>query len=153
MIQFRILHLKPSLILECRGYSFCDEMLCFHRNVCTLSKNQTPWPESASELYRPSDRFLSEKLVPTFADRGCHVVRLTDLYGRFLGFIDRSRYLFVQAAPHLCSRGWMDPVPHPPLLRKSGSAGNRTRTSGPVTRSSDHYTTEAVIFLHYIRYV
>jgi hypothetical protein len=31
---------------------------------------QTPWPESASELYRPCDRRLSEKLVPTFADRG-----------------------------------------------------------------------------------
>jgi hypothetical protein len=27
---------------------------------------KTPWPQSASELYRPSDRRLSEKLVPTF---------------------------------------------------------------------------------------
>jgi hypothetical protein len=35
---------------------------------------ETPWPESASELYRPSDRRLSAKLVPTFADIGCHVV-------------------------------------------------------------------------------
>jgi hypothetical protein len=26
----------------------------------------TPWPKSASELYRPSDRRLSAKLVPTF---------------------------------------------------------------------------------------
>jgi hypothetical protein len=31
---------------------------------------QTPWPESESELYRPSDRRLSAKLEPTFADRG-----------------------------------------------------------------------------------
>jgi hypothetical protein len=31
---------------------------------------KTPWPESASELYQPSDRRLSGKLVPTFADRG-----------------------------------------------------------------------------------
>jgi hypothetical protein len=30
----------------------------------------TKWPESASELYPPSDRHLSAKLVPTFADRG-----------------------------------------------------------------------------------
>jgi hypothetical protein len=29
----------------------------------------TPWPQSASELYRPSDRSLSAKLVPTYADR------------------------------------------------------------------------------------
>jgi hypothetical protein len=29
-----------------------------------------PWPESARELYGPSDRPLSAKLVPTFANRG-----------------------------------------------------------------------------------
>jgi hypothetical protein len=34
------------------------------------TKEQTPWPESASELYWPSHRRLSAKLVPTFADRG-----------------------------------------------------------------------------------
>jgi hypothetical protein len=27
---------------------------------------KSPWPQSASELYRPSDRRLSVKLVPTF---------------------------------------------------------------------------------------
>jgi hypothetical protein len=31
---------------------------------------QTPWSESSSELYRPSDLRLLAKLVPTFADRG-----------------------------------------------------------------------------------
>jgi hypothetical protein len=39
----------------------------------------------------------------------------------------------------------VDPVPDPLLLRKSGSAGNRTGTSGSVARNSDYYTTEAVI--------
>jgi hypothetical protein len=34
------------------------------------TKRPTPWPESASELYRPSDRRLSAKLVLTIADRG-----------------------------------------------------------------------------------
>jgi hypothetical protein len=29
---------------------------------------KTPWLESANELYRPSDRNLSAKLVTTFAD-------------------------------------------------------------------------------------
>jgi CBS-domain-containing membrane protein len=52
-------------------------------------KNLTPWPESASELYRPSDSRLLAKLVPTFADRRCHVVSVTDPYGRILGFLDR----------------------------------------------------------------
>jgi hypothetical protein len=38
----------------------------------------------------------------------------------------------------------VDPVPDPLLLRKSGSANNRTWTSGSVGRNSDHWTTEAV---------
>jgi hypothetical protein len=41
-------------------------------------------PESASELYRPSDSRLSVKLVPTFEDGGCHVVSVTELYHYFL---------------------------------------------------------------------
>jgi hypothetical protein len=53
---------------------------------------QTPWSESASELYRPSDRRLSAKLVPTFADRGCHVVSVTDPHGRILGVLDRHLF-------------------------------------------------------------
>jgi hypothetical protein len=44
-----------------------------------------------------------------------------------IGFIDRSRYFSFQVAPQLSSRGSVDPVPDPLLLRKSGSAGNRTR--------------------------
>jgi hypothetical protein len=51
----------------------------------------TSWPDSASELYRPSYRRLSAKLVPTFADGGCHVVIVTDPYGRILGFVGRKR--------------------------------------------------------------
>jgi hypothetical protein len=44
----------------------------------------------------------------------------------------------------------VDPVPDPLLLRKkkSGSAGNRTRTSGSVARNFDHWTTEAVIHIY-----
>jgi hypothetical protein len=33
----------------------------------------------------------------------------------------------------------VDPVPEPLLIRKSGSAGNRTRTCGSVARKSDHH--------------
>jgi hypothetical protein len=39
----------------------------------------------------------------------------------------------------------VDPVLDPQLLRKSGSAGNRTRTPGSVARNSDHWTTEGVV--------
>jgi hypothetical protein len=52
---------------------------------CILKKTQLP--ESMSELYRSSDRSLSE----TFADRGFHVVSVTDPYGGNLGFLDWSR--------------------------------------------------------------
>jgi hypothetical protein len=59
-------------------------------------------------------------------------------YGRNLGFLDWSRYFLFQVAPQLYSRGSVDPVSDPLLLRKSGSAGNRSRTSGSVARNSDH---------------
>jgi hypothetical protein len=95
------------------------------RITCSVKlKTKTPWPETASELYRPSDCLLSAKLKPTFfyKDRGCRMVSATHPYGRILGFLDRSRYFFFQPAPQLYSRGWLDPVPDPLLLRKSGSA-------------------------------
>jgi hypothetical protein len=38
-----------------------------------------------------------------FADRGCHVVSVTDPYGRILRFLDRSPLLFYQVAPQLYS--------------------------------------------------
>jgi hypothetical protein len=75
-------------------------------------------------------RLLSARLVPTFADRWLHVVSMTDPYGRILGFLYRSGFFFFQVAPQLYSRGWVDPVPDQLLLRKCGSAGNRTQTSG-----------------------
>jgi hypothetical protein len=100
--------------------------------------HRTPWPESASELYRPSDSRLTANLVPTFEDRWCCLASTTDPYGRILGFLHRNRYFFFQVAPQLYSRGWVYPVTYPLLLRKSGSAGNRTRTSGSVARNSDH---------------
>jgi hypothetical protein len=80
---------------------------------------------------------MSAKLVPTFADRGYPVVSATDPHGCILGFLERSRYYFFQVAPQLYSRRWVDPVPNPLLLRKSGSSRNRTRISGSVARTSN----------------
>jgi hypothetical protein len=42
--------------------------LCLHssRGANSLPLKKTPWPQSASELYRPRDRRLSAKLVPIF---------------------------------------------------------------------------------------
>jgi hypothetical protein len=49
---------------------------CFGRT--TNYYKETPLPESTSEVYLPNDRRLSAKLVPTFADKGCHMVSETD---------------------------------------------------------------------------
>jgi hypothetical protein len=62
----------------------------FVRNMQRHHSKQTPWSESASELYRPSDRRLSGNLVANFADRGCGVVRATDPYCSILAFLDRK---------------------------------------------------------------
>jgi hypothetical protein len=58
-----------------------------------------------NELYGSSDRRLSAKLVSTFADRGSHVVSVTDPYGHILGFSGPEPILFFQVAPQLYSRG------------------------------------------------
>jgi hypothetical protein len=104
-------------------------------------KKKAQWPEPARKLCRPSDRCLSVKLVPTFADRGMCAVSVADPYVHTLGFLNRSRYFFFQVAPELHSRGWVYSVPEPLLLRNPGSAANRTRTSGSVARNSDHKIT------------
>jgi hypothetical protein len=57
----------------------------------------------------------------------------------YSGLSKSEQLLFLfQVAPQLYSRGCVDPVAGPLLLRKSGSAGNRTRSSGSVARNSDH---------------
>jgi hypothetical protein len=66
----------------------------------SFKADESPWPESASQLYRPSTT-----LVPTFADSVCHVVSVMNPYGPNLVFLDRSRYILFQVAPQLYSRG------------------------------------------------
>jgi hypothetical protein len=66
-------------------------------------------------------------LVPTFADRGVSCCQRGGTPTALnLSFLDRSRYFFFQVAAHICSWGWVDPVPDTLLLRISGSARNRT---------------------------
>jgi hypothetical protein len=49
-----------------------EASLHLNLKVCMMfmqKKEKTPWPVFASELYLPSDRCLSVKLLPTSADR------------------------------------------------------------------------------------
>jgi hypothetical protein len=68
-----------TICLENIGFSTSHKLLGLHGLLqgqlyllaylpIYFTLNWTPWPESASELYRSSDRRLSAKLVPTFAD-------------------------------------------------------------------------------------
>jgi hypothetical protein len=95
-------------------------ILVFWINVnALLNFKKPPWHESASKLYRPSNRHLSVNSVSAFADRRCCVVSVTVPLGRNLGIRDCSHYFFFQVAPQLYSRGWVDPVPDPLLLKKN----------------------------------
>jgi hypothetical protein len=110
----------------------------FHYRFWSTEKNK---PHGLSPQANYTDRATAayqRSWCQPFADRGCHVVSVTNPYGRILGFLDRSRYYFFQVAPQLYSRGWVDPVPDPLPLRKPASARNRTRSSGSVARNSDH---------------
>jgi CBS-domain-containing membrane protein len=59
------------------------------------TKNKTNSMVRVRERTIPTDR-LSAKWLPTFADKGCHVVSVTDPYGRILGFLERSRYFSIK---------------------------------------------------------
>jgi hypothetical protein len=96
--------------------------------ILPLPTTETPWPEPAIELYLPSDRRLSAKLVSTFEERRCHVVSVTDLYDRILGFLAATfsfncTLLFLLIVLTRLS----EPRSRSTILRKSDSAGNRTR--------------------------
>jgi hypothetical protein len=80
----------------CTYTHYCHYPQKYFQYLLLKGKNKTAWSESASELYRPSDRRLSAKWLPTFADRGCHVVSVTDPYGHILRFLDNNRYFSIK---------------------------------------------------------
>jgi hypothetical protein len=85
-----------AAVRDCPPDTYRYVTLLLHRHLFLKTKKKTKLRGlySASKLYRPSDCRLSAKLVPTFADRGCHVVSVTDSYGRILGFLIFYNSLF-----------------------------------------------------------
>jgi hypothetical protein len=71
--------------------------------------NRSLWFYSATELHRLSDllgRLVSNfrvELVPCLVQRIPTVVNLC--------FLEQSPYIFIQIAPRLSSRGWVDTIP------------------------------------------
>jgi hypothetical protein len=67
-------------------------------------------------------------LLPTLVDRGVSRGQCGGTPTVFnLSFLDRSRYFSFKQPLIYSHKGWVEPVPDPLLLRKSGSAGNRIR--------------------------
>jgi hypothetical protein len=90
--------------------------------------NKLRGPYSASELYRMSDCHLSAKFNANFwgwKDVAWSARRIT--HGRYSQFSIPEPIRLFHVAPHLSSRGWVDPVADPLLRKKICSAGNRTR--------------------------
>jgi hypothetical protein len=99
-------------------------------------QKQSLWPESASELYWPSDRRLSAKWLPTRADRRCHVVSVTDPSGRIFSVFKTGAATFLSSSSVVLTK--LSGPRSRPTTFFSGSAGNRTRASGSVAKNSDH---------------
>jgi hypothetical protein len=124
--QFILLTLSSNCLLLafiCVCHDSLSVLLCtvlISASWFNDSKKQTPWSSSAS------DRRLSAKLAPTFADRRCRMVSAMDPHGFSLVFLDRSATF---SSRQLLNCTHEDPLPDPLLLRKPGSAVNRTRTS------------------------
>jgi hypothetical protein len=111
--------MEPQVLASCPDFTMLDYKVDYDNHPLFASGNYTcsrrldyavllklvyktpSLPEFTSELYQPSDCHLLAKLVPTFANRGCDMVSVTDPYGCILGLLDRSRYFFFQAAPQL----------------------------------------------------
>jgi hypothetical protein len=102
---------------------------------CKLKLNSVAWVRERTKATERPPPVGEDNAV---ADRGCHVVNVTDPLQPYSRFLDRGPYFFFQVAPHLFSRGLVGPVPDPLLLRKSVSAGNETRTPESVASNSDH---------------
>jgi hypothetical protein len=72
-------------------------LFIFKKNLHGLSPRAN-YTDRATASCRRSDCQL-------FADRGCHVVIVTDSYGRIIRFSRQEPLLFYQVAPQLYSRG------------------------------------------------
>jgi hypothetical protein len=81
--------------------------------------------QAVTLLFYESEQYLSLHNVYISVANLCPVQSC--LYMQKQMQTDRSSHFFIQVAPQLSSRGWVDPVPNPLFLRQFGRAGNRTR--------------------------
>jgi hypothetical protein len=72
--------------------------------LASRSHTACRWNRGIEQIPVERPRIVGE-VSANFWDRGCHMIRKTDTYGRILGFLDRNRYYFFQVAPQLYSLG------------------------------------------------
>jgi hypothetical protein len=100
----QISYLLPFNPISCK-------MLNFHANNTLRFIVIPPYPLCIFMAQKNSVASIPKRSIPTevsanfFVDRGCHVISVTNPYGRILIFLDRSRYYFFQVAPQLYSQG------------------------------------------------
>jgi hypothetical protein len=96
----------PSMLNSCiDGIIWCN--WCGFRCFAFVKLEKNPWPSYVSELYQPSVRRLSAKLVPKFADRGWSAQWIPTAV--LIGYLGQSRYSFFQVVPQFYLRGWVAP--------------------------------------------
>jgi hypothetical protein len=105
--------------------------------VTFISGSQSKGCQEMNFMAWVRERTITTERPPTVGEVSANTWSVWHPYCLILDFLDRNRYFFFQVAPQLYSCDWVDPVPDP-LLRKSGSAGNRTQTSGTVARNFDY---------------
>jgi hypothetical protein len=137
-------HTSPSLVFSWvrRNQSIVSHYISSGSSITFSSQPHL----KLNSVARVRERTIPTERPPLVGEVSC-VVSSTDPYGRIQGFLDQSRYFFFHVAPQLYSRGWVNPVPDPLLIRKSGSSGNRARTSGSVARNCVQKGTKQVSML------
>jgi hypothetical protein len=106
--------LSRSFLILCTVISFIQT----HSMAFSPQANSTDWSTATGR------RILMQTFMGRGVWSGQHGGTPTAVN---LSSVDRSCYFFFQVAPHLSSRGWVDPVPDSPLIRKSCSTEKRTR--------------------------
>jgi hypothetical protein len=103
-----------------RGFGMSITITNTSSQICQKNKQeQTPCP-LVRELTRPTDQppLVGEIYCQLLCIEQCRVVSAADPLRSLIS----SKYLLI-----FSHKGWVDPVPDPLLLRKSGRARNRTR--------------------------
>jgi hypothetical protein len=107
---------QSRLLIDGFSEDLPRDLLTLNSNItvgCMTKPNSVTWVRERN--VRLSDRRLSAKLEPTFADRG---VRATDPYGRILGFLDRSRYFFLSSSSSIIPMRLSRPHSRPTTSQK-----------------------------------